>query len=94
METKIKLPELLAPAGSMRALEAAVCAGADAVYFGAKNFNARASAENFSEEDIVSAIKSLKTLGVKSNITMNTQLYEGELWDALRDAERVINAGL
>ena len=93
METKIKLPELLAPAGSMRALEAAVCAGADAVYFGAKNFNARASAENFSEEDIVSAIKSLKTLGVKSNITMNTQLYEGELWDALRDAERVINAG-
>ena len=49
--------------------------------------------ENFSEEDMVSAIKSLKTLGVKSNITMNTQLYEGELWDALRDAERVINAG-
>ncbi|MBQ8403721.1 MAG: U32 family peptidase [Clostridia bacterium] len=93
METKIKLPELLAPAGSMRALEAAVCAGADAVYFGAKNFNARASAENFSDDEITEAIKRLKTLGVKSNITMNTQLYEGELWDALRDAERVINAG-
>ncbi len=93
METKIKLPELLAPAGSMRALEAAVMAGADAVYFGAKNFNARASAENFSDEEIAEAVKRLKTLGVKSNITMNTQLYEGELWDALRDAERVINAG-
>jgi putative protease len=93
METKIKLPELLAPAGSARAMEAAVCAGADAVYFGAKSFNARASAENFSDDEIVSAIKNLKTLGVKSNITMNTQLYEGELWDALREAERVINAG-
>ncbi len=93
METKIKLPELLAPAGSMRALEAAVNAGADAVYFGAKNFNARASAENFSDEEITEAVKRLKTLGVKSNITMNTQLYEGELWDALHDAERVINAG-
>ncbi|MBQ9746648.1 MAG: U32 family peptidase [Clostridia bacterium] len=93
MENKIKLPELLAPAGSMRALEAAVCAGADAVYFGAKSFNARASAENFSGEEITLAVKRLKTLGVKSNITMNTQLYEGELWEALRDAERVLNAG-
>ncbi len=90
---KIKLPELLAPAGSRRALEAAVRAGADAVYFGAKSFNARASAENFTDEEITEAIKYLKTLGVKSNITMNTQLYEGELFAALRDAEAVLNAG-
>ncbi|MBO5023860.1 MAG: U32 family peptidase [Clostridia bacterium] len=89
----IKLPELLAPAGSLQALEAAVAAGADAVYFGTKNFNARASADNFGAEEIVSAIKRLKTLGVKSNITMNTQLYEGELFDALHDAELVLNAG-
>lgn len=88
-----KLPELLAPAGSIKALEAAVAAGADAIYFGAKNFNARASAENFSDEDITTVIKRLKTLGVKSNVTMNTQLYEGELWDALREAEIIINAG-
>ena len=92
-DKNIILPELLAPAGSMRSLEAAIGAGADAVYFGAKNFNARASAENFSDEEITEAIKKLKKIGVKSNITMNTQLYEGELWDALRDAERVINAG-
>ena len=90
---KIKLPELLAPAGTRRAMEAAVCAGADAVYFGAKSFNARASAENFTDEQIKDAIKYLKTLGVKSNITMNTQLYEGELFAALRDAETVLNAG-
>ncbi len=88
-----KLPELLAPAGSIKALEAAVAAGADAIYFGAKNFNARASAENFSDEDITAVIKRLKTLGVKSNVTMNTQLYEGEIWDALREAEIIINAG-
>ena len=93
MTDKIKLPELLAPAGSMRSLEAAIGAGADAVYFGAKNFNARASAENFSDEEITGAVKKLAKLGIRSNITMNTQLYEGELWDALRDAERVINAG-
>ena len=90
---KIKLPELLAPAGTRRALEAAVCAGADAVYFGAKSFNARAGAENFAEEEIKDAVRYLKTLGVKSNITMNTQLYEGELFAALRDAEAVLNAG-
>ena len=90
---KIKLPELLAPAGTRRALEAAVCAGADAVYFGAKGFNARASAENFTDEQIRDAIKYLKTLGVKSNITMNTQLFEGELYEALKSAETVINAG-
>ena len=90
---KLKLPELLAPAGTRRALEAAVCAGADAVYFGAKSFNARASAENFTDEQIKDALKYLKTLGVKSNITMNTQLYEGELFDALRDVETVLNAG-
>lgn len=93
MTNNKKLPELLAPAGSLRALEAAVAAGADAVYFGAKNFNARASAENFSDEDITTVIKRLKTLGVKSNVTMNTQLYENELWDALREAEIIINAG-
>ena len=74
MTDKIKLPELLAPAGSMRSLEAAIGAGADAVYFGAKNFNARASAENFSDDEITEAIKKLAKLGVKSNITLNTQL--------------------
>ncbi len=93
MQTEKKIPELLAPAGSLRSMEAAVAAGADAVYFGAKNFNARAGAENFSDEDIVSTIRRLKILGVKSNITMNTQLYDGEIKSALYDAERVLNAG-
>ena len=90
---KNKAPELLAPAGSMRALEAAVAAGADAVYFGAKSFNARAGADNFSDEEITEAIRKLKILGVRSNITMNTQLFGGELKDALLCSEKVLCAG-
>lgn len=90
---KNKAPELLAPAGSMRALDAAVAAGADAVYFGAKSFNARAGADNFSDEEITEAIRKLKILGVRSNITMNTQLFGGELKDALLCAEKVLCAG-
>ena len=42
-------PELLSPAGSPAALEAAVMAGADAVYFGGQSFNARKNAENFND---------------------------------------------
>ena len=90
---KNKAPELLAPAGSMRALDAAVAAGADAVYFGAKSFNARAGADNFSDEEITEAIRKLEILGVRSNITMNTQLFGGELKDALLCAEKVLCAG-
>ncbi|MGN1095693.1 MAG: U32 family peptidase, partial [Eubacteriales bacterium] len=90
---KKTLPELLAPAGSYRALEAALSAGADAVYFGAREFNARANAENFSDEELISAIRKLKLLGVKSNIVMNTELYENELYKALSAAERVLSAG-
>ena len=48
--------ELLAPAGSMEALRAAVCNGADAVYLGAGTFNARMNARNFSAADLQEAI--------------------------------------
>lgn len=47
--------ELLAPAGSMEALRAAVCNGADAVYLGADTFNARMNARNFSAADLQEA---------------------------------------
>ena len=48
-----KIPELLAPAGSFAALEAAIEGGADAVYFGSSKFNARMRAGNFDEEESV-----------------------------------------
>ena len=51
-------PELLSPAGSPAALEAAVAAGADAVYFGAQSFNARKNASNFNDEELKNAVVS------------------------------------
>ena len=51
-----KTIELLAPAGSWEALEAAVNAGADAVYMGGKAFGARAYASNFDEEEMAKAV--------------------------------------
>lgn len=88
-----KLPELLAPAGSPEALDAAISAGADAVYFGAQSFNARHSATNFDDDELCAAIEKCRTLGVKTNITLNTQLYDRELSGALELAGRLIEMG-
>ena len=54
-----KRVELLAPCGSYESFLAAVNAGADAVYLGGREFGARAYAENFSEEELVSAIRQI-----------------------------------
>lgn len=88
-----KLPELLAPAGSPEALDAALAAGADAVYFGAKTLNARHGAENFGDGEISDAIKKCRLLGVKTNITVNTQVYDRELPEALRLVGELIRLG-
>ncbi|MDR0785010.1 MAG: U32 family peptidase [Treponema sp.] len=70
--------ELLAPAGSPEALDAAVGAGADAVYFGLKDFNARARSANFAYSQAEAAVKSLRRLGKKSYITINTVFEQRE----------------
>lgn len=71
--------ELLAPAGSFDALKAAVENGADAVYLGRKSYSARASAANFSSEELQSALDYCHIRGVKVYITVNTLLREEEL---------------
>ena len=71
-----RIPELLCPAGSLESLKAAVNNGADAVYFGGRDFNARAGAQNFSDEELVEAIDYAHFRGAKANITINT-LYKG-----------------
>jgi len=76
-------PELLAPAGGMEALIAAVENGADAVYLGARVFSARGYASNFSEEELEKAIDYAHLRGVKIYITVNTLLKEGEMESAL-----------
>jgi putative protease len=81
--TNNRIPELLAPAGNFAALTAAVEAGADAVYFGSENFNARQRAGNFTSDELKKAIELCHAFGVKSYITVNTQLYGKELDSAL-----------
>ena len=75
----MKKPELLAPAGNFEALEAAIHGGADSVYVGLKNFGARAFANNFTDQEIVDAIKLCHTYGVKLYVTMNTLIKDSEV---------------
>ena len=77
--------ELLAPAGSMESLKAAVNAGADAVYIGGTKFGARAYANNLTEEDMKWAIDYAHLHGVSLYMTINTLLKEGELERDLYD---------
>lgn len=71
--------ELLAPAGSMEALRAAVCNGADAVYLGADIFNARMNARNFSAADLQEAVVYCHVRGVKVHLTLNTLVLDREM---------------
>ena len=70
-------PEILAPAGGQESLVAAVRAGADAVYLGAKGFNARRNAENFA--DLAEAVSYCHARGVKTHIALNTLVSDDEL---------------
>jgi len=79
MKNKLeKRPKILAPAGSFAALKAAVLAGADGVYFGSPNFNARQYAKNFDEKEFREGIEYLRLHGVESHITLNTLVSDRE----------------
>jgi putative protease len=71
--------ELLAPVGSKETLKAAILGGADAVYFGGKQFSARRLAENFSTSDLKAAVTLSHKHGMKVYVTVNTLLKEREL---------------
>ncbi|MCR4691005.1 MAG: U32 family peptidase [Lachnospiraceae bacterium] len=72
------MTELLAPAGNPECLKAAFLAGADAVYLGGRAFGARAYADNFSDEELISAIRLAHLYHKKIYITVNTMLREQE----------------
>ena len=74
-----KKPELLSPAGDMECFFAAVENGADAVYFGLKDFSARASADNFAIDDASKAIVYARKRSVKVYIAINTLIKTQEL---------------
>jgi putative protease len=76
----MKTPEILAPAGSMEALETACLYGADAVYLGLKEgFSLREGAKNFSLEDLKTAVGFAHSQGVKVYLTLNTYPHDAEL---------------
>ena len=84
--------EILAPAGSMDALRAAVRCGANAVYLGGKVLNARRNASNFSETELADAIEYCHARNVKVYMTLNTLVADGEFetaYDAVKCACRV-----
>jgi Collagenase and related proteases len=80
----IKIPELLAPAGSMESLKAAVNAGADAVYLAGKQFGARRYAVNFDDTDLKEAVNYAHLREVKVYVTVNTLIKDHELPDLAR----------
>ncbi len=88
------LPELLCPAGSPEALDAAIEGGADAVYLGGTTFNARMNAHNFGGDALRSAVLRAHSYGVKVYLTLNTLVSDREIPAALSAAEEAANAGV
>ena len=86
--------EILAPAGGMQQLIAAVRSGADAVYVGLKKFSARASALNFDREELIGAVKYCHTYGVKVHVTLNTLVYENEYAELFDSLSQICEAGV
>lgn len=84
----MKKPELLAPAGSMESLEAALHYGADAVYGGMKRFGLRAFAGNFTEPQLRAAVERCHSMGRSFYLTMNVFPFDDQL-DAFVDAGRL-----
>ena len=93
LPVKSARPELLCPAGSPAAFDAAIDAGADAIYVGGLAFNARINAKNFTEEEMREAIARAHAYGVKVYIAANTLIYDKEMREFLRAAEAAYLAG-
>lgn len=80
----MKRVEVLAPAGSMESLYAAINKGADAVYLGGNKFSARAYASNFDNDNMIKAIDYAHSYDVKVYVTLNTILKENEIDEAVK----------
>ncbi len=86
--------EILAPAGSMESVVAAVRSGADAVYIGAKDFSARASAENFTADEIKNVCAYCRERKVKVYLTLNTLIFDDEMRNAITLCQKAYKAGI
>lgn len=87
-------PLLLSPAGDWECLRAAIENGADAIYFGLEEFNARLRAQNFTKADLPEVMTTLRARGVKGYVTMNTLIFPSELDRAASQIEACAAAGV
>lgn len=85
--------ELLSPAGSPEAVIAAVQNGADAVYMGFGDYNARRGAKNFSDEEFAKAVRYCRVRGCKVYVTLNTLVADREMEDAAELAKKASAMG-
>ncbi len=83
--------EILAPAGNFDSLTAAVRSGADAVYFGTGNFNARKNAANFEGFELERAVDFCRLHGVKCHIALNTLVGDDEIPEFKKTVKRICN---
>lgn len=88
-----KFVEILAPAGSAECVKAAVRCGANAVYLGMKDFNARRNADNFGFEELKETVKYCHSHGVKVHVTFNTLVSDDEIAAATDFIRHVCRAG-
>ena len=89
-----KRVELLAPVGSMDSMVSAVNNGCDAIYLGGKDFNARQSANNFTNEELNYIIDYCHKRGVKVNLTLNILYKEEEIQSVLNFVSQVYAYGI
>lgn len=80
---RVRTPELLAPAGSPEAFAAALAGGADAIYLGRGDFNARRKARNFSDDEFRDACRAAHLAGARVYVTVNIVIKESEMPAAL-----------
>jgi putative protease len=85
--------ELLAPAGDRASLEAALEAGAGAVYFGLTTLNARRAARNFRQDELAEAVRTVHAHAARAYLTLNIDLAERELGQAARILELARQCG-
>src|SRR3954469_9966203 len=88
----LRKPEVMSPAGYWPQLQAAIEAGADAVYFGLKHFTARAKV-GFSLSELQEVMRTLRRRGVKGFVTFNTLVFDHELAEAARTLAAIAEAG-
>ena len=90
----MRIPELLAPVGSMDHLKVAINAGASAVYLSGKNYGARKFAENFSLNEISDAVNTAHLHNVKVYVTVNTLIREDELENVMKYLSKLYAIGV